>query len=748
VQPSLDLAIDEVGLFILSDNNVALPESYLTDDLLYTPVANAQSFYKYDFVRNMAFGHFSMYPGIATMFYDSVSEVANEPITEIARFDAQAISDSYYRDVSVMQVDSFSPNRVTAGTAETIVINGSGFGDSRGSGSVGFADANNGGASFFTPLANQYVSWSDTQIVVEVPDRAGTGSIRVITSGGVTFNPAESLQITHAEINIESNANGTMTAYSSQHANDNGEGGYFWQFHTDFDLNVDAKASFMSSLESWRCASGVNWKIGEVSPIDVVAGDGVNIVRFDNGNELPAGVLGRATTRSSGCFVGGSLNWFASELDIVFDDDAQWHYGTDAPAAGLVDFESVATHELGHAHYLGHVINRDEVMHYSLSRGVAKRSPSENELAGALNVQSRSENNAVCGADLMTRYQYGPSSTVTANCISSQTIDINAQNNNQWHDLFDSDGALLASIHPMGNALGEVQANTSISAEPVQTEFGLSSARSTEVNVEVQPTSPVRVKMYYAPAELDDILPDRQELTSLSFYKNNQNCGDQFDGTGLSLTPIDSGTFSCNSDYFLEFEISEFSSFFAVSPDAPLLPVELSNFSAFKRGDDAVLQWSTATESNNDGFEIEFSRNGIDFQTIGEVLGAGTTSEPQSYEFTHQLIGRAGMPYGYYRLRQLDYDGTSQVSTLKILSWSAKNVLTVFPNPAIREGSISVVGKDISEYKIYDNMGRVVQASSDEDISDAKLIQLDKIRASGIYYLVLSDGRSSTILVR
>lgn len=85
-----------------------------------------------------------------------------------------------------------------------------------------------------------------------------------------------------------------------------------------------------------------------------------------------------------------------------------------------------------------------------------------------------------------------------------------------------------------------------------------------------------------------------------------------------------------------------------------VVPVELTSFTAVADGNNAVLNWSTATETNNQGFEIERAYNGT-VQTVGFIQGRGTTSEPTNYSFIDANLE----PGTYsYRLKQIDYDGT------------------------------------------------------------------------------------------
>ena len=108
------------------------------------------------------------------------------------------------------------------------------------------------------------------------------------------------------------------------------------------------------------------------------------------------------------------------------------------------------------------------------------------------------------------------------------------------------------------------------------------------------------------------------------------------------------------------------------------LPVELSAFNASLRGESVELLWETATELNNEKFIVESSTEGEVFFSIGEIQGAGTVTEAQKYRFVHHTPS-AGI--NYYRLKQLDLDGTFAYT--KVLAVNAPGVkdMRAFPNP-------------------------------------------------------------------
>lgn len=109
------------------------------------------------------------------------------------------------------------------------------------------------------------------------------------------------------------------------------------------------------------------------------------------------------------------------------------------------------------------------------------------------------------------------------------------------------------------------------------------------------------------------------------------------------------------------------------------LPIELVNFTVRKKGRSALLQWATATEINNDYFTIERSSDGLNFEKIESISGAGSSVEKTDYQtYDHQPDNGIN----YYRLKQTDFDGTSTSSRVVSLRFDDNNEMKVLPNPA------------------------------------------------------------------
>ncbi|NNL20578.1 MAG: T9SS type A sorting domain-containing protein [Ignavibacteriaceae bacterium] len=90
-----------------------------------------------------------------------------------------------------------------------------------------------------------------------------------------------------------------------------------------------------------------------------------------------------------------------------------------------------------------------------------------------------------------------------------------------------------------------------------------------------------------------------------------------------------------------------------------IVPVELTSFTASVVKDGVELNWATATETNNQGFEVEKLNSEGEFENIGFIAGFGTTVEPKEYSFTDNSVSSGSYTY---RLKQIDYDGKSSYS--------------------------------------------------------------------------------------
>jgi hypothetical protein len=401
VEPSLQLRQDEEGVFTL--NSFQQPSQFGYP--VFNVYADQQGFIKFDLTENTARDPFKKYNDINTDLYPELQKLIGALIPSYVN--PTSPGKGYGSGVTTA-VTGISPTVITAGTFSVLTITGSGFGSTQGTSFVEFFNADDGGATYIKPDPSQYVSWSSTQIQVMVPTRtstlsgtAGTGPVRVTVSASSTVS-SQNLTVDYGELNVLYSG----AVYNTRHVDLNGSSGITWQMYTSFDANSAAKTAFLNSFQTWRCNTYINWVLGSTVSTNTIALDGVNVIRFDVGSELPGGVLGRCTSYYSGCIVGSNVYFYVEELDIVFDDPSTsaitWQFGP-TPASGTqYDFESVSLHELGHGHQLSHVINSSDVMHYALANAQNKRSLITNNINGGGDVMARNVSGGVCSIPAMS----------------------------------------------------------------------------------------------------------------------------------------------------------------------------------------------------------------------------------------------------------------------------------------------------------------------------------------------------------
>jgi PKD repeat protein len=407
VEPSLQLKVGQEGVFALNFSNHQSQFSYVTTQAY----ADGQGFIKFNVDENKAHEPFKIYSTINGELKSELENILRKSLPDlIENSSTQKVSSA----VSISAVTGVSPLSIAAGTSSVITITGSGFGATQGAGFVEFENADDGGSTLIKPHSSQYLSWNNTQIQVMAPTRAstvcgtaGTGQIKITPAVGAATLSAQTLTVTYGHLNIHNTTNNNIA--NTRHHSQNGLGGMTWNMFTGFDANTLAKNSFVRAFQTWRCGTYINWSLGAPVSTNTIALDGVNVIRFDIGGELPVGVLGRCSSYFSACPSGTVLNVFVSELDIVFDDAPSfpWQYGPALATGSQMDFESVALHELGHGHQLSHVIDNADVMHWSIGPASNKRVLQTNNLGGGNAVMARNLSGAVCGLVTMTALNAG-----------------------------------------------------------------------------------------------------------------------------------------------------------------------------------------------------------------------------------------------------------------------------------------------------------------------------------------------------
>lgn len=174
------------------------------------------------------------------------------------------------------------------------------------------------------------------------------------------------------------------------------------------------------------------------------------------------------------------------------------------------------------------------------------------------------------------------------------------------------------------------------------------------------------------------------------------------------------------------------------------LPISLLDFTATKQTKGVDLNWQTTTEQNSHYFDVEFSRDGSKFESIGRVNAAGSSSTLKNYFLVH-LSPVNGV--NYYRLKMVDKDGTFKYSAVRAVKFSNAILITATPNPTTDRVYItSNEGGVLQSVALYSINGKLLQQVT--NFALGKSIDLSTY-APSIYLLKLIDknGNVETLKV-
>lgn len=145
-----------------------------------------------------------------------------------------------------------------------------------------------------------------------------------------------------------------------------------------------------------------------------------------------------------------------------------------------------------------------------------------------------------------------------------------------------------------------------------------------------------------------------------------------------------------------------------ITPNQPTpLPVELVTFDVRQEQNHVEMNWLTASEKNNDFFTVERTKDGIHFEEIGHVKGAGNSSLSTEYSFKDYTPSNG---ISYYRIKQTDFNGREEIFEAKSIHFiSSGNDVKVYPNPSIND-RVSLLFQDNNEYtvNIYSYTGQLI----------------------------------------
>lgn len=225
-------------------------------------------------------------------------------------------------------------------------------------------------------------------------------------------------------------------------------------------------------------------------------------------------------------------------------------------------------------------------------------------------------------------------------------------------------------------------------------------------------------------------------------YARNNSLSYMFNSTSIvdSAANIMSGIFYQEWKYYTGTDL--------YSP----IPVKLVSFSAGRDKKDVVLAWSTASEINNKGFEIERSFDGVLFEPIRFVDARKNTASLTSYAYTDMgAFKRENISVLYYRLKQIDLDGERTYSdVVNVTNTQTGNEgISIYPNPYVNTFTVNIVSSRSSDatIEIYDLGGKLVYTEKAEVNPGDNRLTFDKLQHldSGVYFVKVTSGEEVSV---
>lgn len=295
-----------------------------------------------------------------------------------------------------------------------------------------------------------------------------------------------------------------------------------------------------------------------------------------------------------------------------------------------------------------------------------------------------------CINTIVARDTTPPTAITNGNCMTCTV------NDGQTRTFYDASNNLIATItDPSGSSnLGITTACATVESADIT--HNSQDYMRRHFDIDVTNNGPATVTLYLSDADITNLINSSADDAASGYGVFNSMadlCITAYDG--LAETPAShttatviphsaltiAGPFSPGNYYTVTYDAAGFSGFYchACNPTNNPLPVDFISFDGYHSNGINNLRWTTASEINNDKFEIYRSIDASNWEYIGEVDGNGNSSIRNSYTYLdNKLIENAY----YYRLKQIDFDSKFEYSNIIYLSNSSISINNIYPNPA------------------------------------------------------------------
>ena len=186
--------------------------------------------------------------------------------------------------------------------------------------------------------------------------------------------------------------------------------------------------------------------------------------------------------------------------------------------------------------------------------------------------------------------------------------------------------------------------------------------------------------------------------------------------------------------------------------EAGPLPVELTAFSAERQGPGALLRWATASERNSAYFEVQASADGLHYTALSRVASKGQATQAHAYTYADPSLTRHAATTVYYRLRQVDADGTAAYSPVRTVAVAAPlaRQFVAYPNPSQTALGVQLDAGQAgaATLRLTDALGRVVFEKQVQLATGSNALDLPEAQGlrPGYYHLHLQQGALRQVL--
>lgn len=172
-------------------------------------------------------------------------------------------------------------------------------------------------------------------------------------------------------------------------------------------------------------------------------------------------------------------------------------------------------------------------------------------------------------------------------------------------------------------------------------------------------------------------------------------------------------------------------------------PVEWLYYEAVPKNGNALIRWATASENNNDYFNVMHSEDGENWQLLHQQKGAGNASEINEYQFVHRLESEAVQ---YYKIRQVDFNGEQDETDVFAFQARSFSELLTYPNPANEVIHIGFCKQFSGNVWLLNASGKTIKRIPVFG-QNMLIINVSELK-SGIYYFRIEDAENQEITTR